>query len=128
MILMSSTKPGTRTRPARSARRSRRALTITRKVTVALLSVTALAPAAARAQSAHDPIPLPSETGSVRAGRPGASSGTATHRRRDAAALSAPRLVVLLVADQFRADSLTRFAADFGAGGFRRLLREGAVF
>lgn len=90
--------------------------------------VMALAPAAARAQSAHDPIPLPSETGSVRAGRPGGSSGTASHRRRDAAAVSAPRLVVLLVADQFRADSLTRFAADFGAGGFRRLLREGAVF
>src|SRR2546425_9907345 len=40
----------------------------------------------------------------------------------------APRLVVVLVFDQFRADFLDRFRASFGAGGFRRLEREGARF
>ena len=39
-----------------------------------------------------------------------------------------PRLVVLLVIDQFRADYLERFAHRFGEDGFKRLLREGAVF
>jgi len=39
-----------------------------------------------------------------------------------------PRLVVVLVIDQFRADYLDRFASQFGPGGFRRLLREGAYF
>ena len=39
-----------------------------------------------------------------------------------------PRLVVLLVIDQFRADYLERFEDRFGEDGFKRLLREGAVF
>jgi len=40
----------------------------------------------------------------------------------------APRLIVVLVIDQFRADFLDRFREKFAAGGFSRLLREGAVF
>jgi len=38
------------------------------------------------------------------------------------------RLVLGIVIDQFRYDYLTRFEDLFGEGGFRRLLREGAVF
>ena len=37
-----------------------------------------------------------------------------------------PRLVLIIVADQFRYDYLTRFAPLFGKGGFRRLLNQGA--
>src|SRR5215470_7575255 len=38
------------------------------------------------------------------------------------------RLVVGIVIDQFRADYLTRFEDQFGEGGFKRLLRDGANF
>jgi predicted AlkP superfamily pyrophosphatase or phosphodiesterase len=38
----------------------------------------------------------------------------------------APRLIVLVVIDQFRADYLSRFADRFGPAGFRRLISEGA--
>ena len=38
-----------------------------------------------------------------------------------------PKLVVLIVADQFRADYLTRYASEYNAG-LARLLRKGAVF
>src|SRR5438034_1381182 len=40
---------------------------------------------------------------------------------------SFPRLVVLLVVDQMRADYIERFKRDW-TGGFRRLLNEGAWF
>src|ERR1043166_5194359 len=46
----------------------------------------------------------------------------------NAATLSRPRLVVLIVVDQFRYDYLTRFGDLFAARGLRRLLREGAVW
>lgn len=39
-----------------------------------------------------------------------------------------PRLVLVIVADQFRYDYLTRFAPLFGQGGFRRLTRDGAFW
>jgi len=39
-----------------------------------------------------------------------------------------PRLIVVVVIDQFRADYLTRFREQFGPDGFNRLLREGANF
>ncbi len=39
-----------------------------------------------------------------------------------------PRLVLLIVADQFRYDYLTRFAPLFGKGGLRRLMRDGALW
>lgn len=39
-----------------------------------------------------------------------------------------PRLIVVVVIDQFRADYLIRFRERFGSGGFNRLLRHGAVF
>ena len=42
-------------------------------------------------------------------------------------AQQAPRLLVIVVADQFRADYLTTFASHWRAG-FRTLLAEGAVF
>src|SRR5262249_49316356 len=40
----------------------------------------------------------------------------------------APRLVVVLLFDQFRDDFLDRFRSDFGADGFLRLEREGTRF
>jgi len=39
-----------------------------------------------------------------------------------------PKLIVVVVIDQFRADYLDRFRDRFGPGGFNRLLREGAYF
>ena len=39
-----------------------------------------------------------------------------------------PRLVVVMVIDQFRADYLDLYRNEFGDGGFTRLMREGAVF
>lgn len=41
---------------------------------------------------------------------------------------SRPRLVVFIVVDQLRYDFLERFSDLFGAGGFRRLVGEGAFF
>jgi predicted AlkP superfamily pyrophosphatase or phosphodiesterase len=42
--------------------------------------------------------------------------------------ITKPRLVVGIVIDQFRYDYLTRFESSFGEGGFKRLLKKGAVF
>jgi predicted AlkP superfamily pyrophosphatase or phosphodiesterase len=42
--------------------------------------------------------------------------------------VAVPRLVVVLVIDQFRADYLDRFRDRFGPDGFNRLLRQGANF
>jgi predicted AlkP superfamily pyrophosphatase or phosphodiesterase len=50
----------------------------------------------------------------------GAAAGRAERRP--------PRLVVILVIDQFRQDFLTRCAPFFGTGGFRRLMEQGANF
>lgn len=52
----------------------------------------------------------------------------AQQRRRAAATPQKPRLVVGIVIDQFRADYLTRFEDQFGEGGFKRLMNEGANF
>jgi len=41
---------------------------------------------------------------------------------------AAPRLIVVVVIDQLRADYLERFREQFGPDGFNRLLREGANF
>jgi predicted AlkP superfamily pyrophosphatase or phosphodiesterase len=61
------------------------------------------------------------------------STSTAEAQQRRRATNSPPaakpvRLVVGIVIDQFRADYLTRFEDQFGEGGFKRLLKEGAVF
>lgn len=40
--------------------------------------------------------------------------------------LQPPKLVLLLVADQFRADNLARYSSMFVEGGLKRLLRQGA--
>ena len=39
-----------------------------------------------------------------------------------------PKLVVILVIDQFRGDMLQRYAADFKGNGFRLLTQQGAYF
>lgn len=44
------------------------------------------------------------------------------------AAAPRPKLIVLVVAEQFRADYLERYQAAFSAGGFRKLLQGGARF
>ena len=48
--------------------------------------------------------------------------------RKQPLAGAPPRLVVLLVVDQFRADYLDLYRSEFGDAGFVRLMREGAVF
>lgn len=45
-----------------------------------------------------------------------------------AAPVSPPRLVVVIVVDQFRSDYLRRFRPFFGPGGFNRFLQTGASF
>jgi len=54
-----------------------------------------------------------------------ALSGAGPHAQQGAR--PAPKLVVLLVVDQMRADYLDRFAGDW-TGGLKRLVREGAWF
>lgn len=59
------------------------------------------------------------------------SQGTVTYAQRETRKENRPRkvrLVLGIVIDQFRYDYLTRFEDLFENGGFRRLLREGAVF
>ena len=51
------------------------------------------------------------------------------HPRRSASAYNAhPKLVVVIVIDQFRGDYLERYRDQFGEGGFRLLLDHGANF
>jgi predicted AlkP superfamily pyrophosphatase or phosphodiesterase len=68
---------------------------------------------------------------------PAVSSGQARHPRRQPASRpegaaspggvnARPRLVLLIVVDQFRYDYLTRFGDLFVANGLRRLMRQGA--
>lgn len=45
-----------------------------------------------------------------------------------AAGAPRPKLVVVIVIDQFRADYLTRFEAYFGDSGFKRIARQGAIW
>jgi len=53
---------------------------------------------------------------------------SATAGRKQSLSGLPPRLVVVLVIDQFRTDFLDLYRGEFGDGGFARLLREGAVF
>src|SRR4051812_15338932 len=50
----------------------------------------------------------------------------ATRAPAVAAQTRRPRLVLLIAVDQFRYDYLERFGDLFGAGGLRRLVRDGA--
>src|SRR3954462_10555403 len=54
------------------------------------------------------------------------SSVTIAQRRAQPAVPKRPRLVLLIVVDQFRYDYLERFGDLFGPNGFRRLMRDGA--
>jgi hypothetical protein len=56
-----------------------------------------------------------------------ATAAAALAARRGAAA-APPRLLVWLIAEQFRGDYLDRYAPWFGPRGFRRLMSEGAYF
>ena len=49
-------------------------------------------------------------------------------RQRSRESVASPKLVVVIVVDQFRYDFLDRFADLFGTGGFRRLMNQGALF
>ena len=53
-------------------------------------------------------------------------SVTSAQRRTQPSTEKRPRLVLLIVVDQFRYDYLERFGDLFVANGFRRLLRDGA--
>ncbi|HEX8283686.1 MAG TPA: alkaline phosphatase family protein [Pyrinomonadaceae bacterium] len=61
-----------------------------------------------------------------RRGANAADSRAAAEATQRPAAPRRPRLVLLIAVDQFRYDYLERFGDLFGAGGLRRLLREGA--
>jgi len=52
----------------------------------------------------------------------------AAAKKAPATAAPSPRLVVVLVIDQFRSDYLDIYRGEFGDGGLVRLMREGAVF
>src|SRR5215813_12088204 len=54
------------------------------------------------------------------------SSASFAQRRTEPAVQKRPRLVLLIVVDQFRYDYLERFGDLFGSNGFRRLMRDGA--
>lgn len=82
-----------------------------------LLTLSTAITAVTHAQSAHDPIPLGELT------KPPAGGAA-----KNAKSAVGPKLVLLVVVDQFRFEYLSRFGADFGAQGFRKLLREGALF
>ena len=58
----------------------------------------------------------------------GLSIAFADNKQAAPAAEAKPRLVVLVVFDQMRADYLTRFYDSFGKDGLRRLPDEGAWF
>ena len=79
----------------------------------ALFSFVVVLPALACLISFGDPPAVPSPTAGP--SRPLARNGP-------------PRLAVLIVFDQMRADYLTRWDSLFGGGGFHRLEREGAWF
>lgn len=49
-------------------------------------------------------------------------------RRSTRESVASPKLVLVIVVDQFRYDFLERFGDLFGKGGFRRLMNEGAMF
>jgi hypothetical protein len=57
----------------------------------------------------------------------GAKGGRAPARPRPVDSAPGPKLVVLLVADQFRAETLRRYEPWLSPGGFKRLLQRGAV-
>ena len=63
----------------------------------------------------------------AQAKRPAANAKKAAPATTARAATAKPKLVVLIVADQFRADYLMRFASEYNAG-LARLLNNGAVF
>jgi predicted AlkP superfamily pyrophosphatase or phosphodiesterase len=69
------------------------------------------------AQQQRQRRPQPIEAGAPLAGAQAVSPSTAR-----------PRLVLLIVVDQFRYDYLERFGDLFVAGGLRRLMRDGAFF
>ena len=52
--------------------------------------------------------------------------GASAQQRTTSPSAKRPRLVLLIVVDQFRYDYLERFGDLFGPNGFRRLLRDGA--
>ena len=64
------------------------------------------------------------QTGRAQSQSPSRSSATRSAKSR----ATAPKLVFMIVVDQFRYDFLERFEDLFGAGGFRRLMNEGAFF
>src|SRR4051812_45742795 len=58
----------------------------------------------------------------------GAAALFAASTSNAAAQEAPPRLLVLVVFDQFRGDYLARWQGQFGEGGLRRLMQEGAWY
>lgn len=68
--------------------------------------------------------PPPRPAARAAAGQAGAAAKPGL--KAAAAATAGPKLILLIVADQFRADNLTRWGHLLSEGGLKRLLREGA--
>jgi hypothetical protein len=95
-----------------TARRARRVPSLTAAVLLlAALLLAAAGPATPAAAPGRAPGPAPAAQASPTAG-----------------AVPSPRLVVVIVIDQFRADYLDRFRARLGTGGFVRLMEGGTRF
>src|SRR5436853_4669579 len=59
---------------------------------------------------------------------PGAAQRQNNRGNSQRSTANKPKLVLVIVVDQFRYDYLERFGDLFGSGGFNRLMNEGALF
>jgi predicted AlkP superfamily pyrophosphatase or phosphodiesterase len=71
--------------------------------------------------------PLPPKSVGISGSIPGQHRNAGRKRALDAEA-ARPKLVLVIVVDQFRYDYIERFSDLFGEGGFKRLLANGALF
>lgn len=85
-----------------------------------LLLAAAIGAAAVGGPAASVPVDRPPRTEGA--------AGAAPKKAAGHGASTGPRLVLVLVLDQFRADYLDRFLPRFGQDGFKRLLRDGTYF
>ncbi len=97
-----------------------RPLPLRRRFTASLLLLSLTTPAALQAQAPGSQISSTVRNKSVGAASTGATPPSAYNAH--------PKLVILLVIDQFRENYLERYRADFKGHGFRLFLDQGAYF
>ncbi|HNO69932.1 MAG TPA: alkaline phosphatase family protein, partial [Pseudomonadota bacterium] len=103
---------------------------MTRSKGLRISSLVACGAAALLFAQAADPVAnaAPVARPAAVAGRPAVAAAPAAKPGAKPAvpAVSGPKLVVLIVADQFRADNLTRWGHLLSEGGLKRLMKDGA--